>query len=145
MFSPDEDHLLVSSKGQGLIFILDAFDGNLLKAFSHTDSDTNSGTDGTAVVSAFGRHACFTPDGAYVMAGTDGGKICFWAMESNVEEGKMPQMPSVVLEAGHSSQVECVACSPTHGVIASSCSVVALWTDTETPQVESDEVLGETE
>lgn len=95
--------------------------------------------------------ACFTPDGKFVVFGTQGGEVCAWAVppappSPDVQGGdsndKTQQLgaaakddaainaPAVRLR-GHVSGVSCVACSPAYGVLASACSVIALWTPKE--------------
>jgi len=93
--------------------------------------------------------ACFTPDGKFVVFGTKGGEVCAWAVppappspDENSDAhsraaaaaaaakdaaAAVANTPAVRLR-GHASGVSCVACSPAYGVLASACSVIALWT-----------------
>jgi len=121
-FSPDEAHLAASGGGVGLL--LDAYSGALVHAMHGGGAVTDEKEGATSF------NGCFTPDGSHVLCGTSGSSVCAWAVPQGNPDGPSAAGPATTLE-GHAGPVGCVATSPTLGVVASACSVVALWTSAE--------------
>lgn len=70
--------------------------------------------------------ACFTPDNAHLLTGSEDGAVC-------VFDGRGPGAGGGVdgvvhrLEGGHHGPVRHVLCNPKYEVVASACSTVVLW------------------
>lgn len=63
--------------------------------------------------------ASFTPDGAYVLAGTAGGEVVVWSVAGRREVARL---------GGHATVVGCVKWNPKYAMMASACQNVVFWT-----------------
>jgi len=107
--SPDGKYILLATTSSTL-YLLDAFDGNLVRTFS------NFSNKGKSVI-----EAGFTPDSLYVFSGSDDGSIHLWETETG----------NNVCSAwtGHTSPVSVVQFNPTKMLVASGDTAgnLALW------------------
>eukprot|EP00111_Clytia_hemisphaerica_P018086 TCONS_00053506-protein len=108
-FSNDGKKILVSTTS-GLVYLLDAFQGNLLHTFMGLS------TPGSGAVFL---EVSFSPDSQYVLSGSSNGKIYVWSSDS----GKR----ITVLDGMHPGSTQCVAFNPKYMMFASSCSNLAFW------------------
>ncbi len=90
--------------------LLDAYDGSLLHTLTGHKNDNNIPLE-----------ACFSPDGAFVVGGSEDGTI--WRWETGTGAAKPPLR-------GHEAPVTAVKCNPTRMMLASSCSAVCMWLPT---------------
>ena len=92
---------------QGRVLCLDAFNGGLLNTFTGHSNDQQLPLE-----------ACFSPDGEYVISGSEDGTIWRWKTETAV--------PLPVL-TGHEGAVSAVKCNPTRNMLASASTQVCFW------------------
>ena len=91
--------------------MLDAFNGELLNTCV-----------GHANASGAPLEACFSPDAAYVVSGSEDGKVWRWhTLPPKLGERE----PAALL--GHQAVVGAVKCNPTRMMVASACTAVCLW------------------
>lgn len=107
-FSADGKYILLSSNSSKLICI-DSFEGNLTQSYSSTKLVNRNASK---------LEASFTPDGQYVMSGSEDGKIVMWEALSGKYIGALE---------GHTNPSACVKFSPTRCLIASACTKVGFW------------------
>lgn len=107
-FSNDGKTILLPSTSDA-IELIDAFDGNPLATYR-----------GHANSSGLMLEASFTPDGQFVLSGSEDGTVHVWHAATGRE---------VTVMQGHNSPVTCVRWSPTHMLAASACtgSLLCLW------------------
>ncbi|CAM9769650.1 unnamed protein product [Chrysoparadoxa australica] len=105
-FSVDGKSILVSTDAN-LAIAVDAFECQVSQVFTGHANDNGSDLD-----------ACFTPDGKYVLSGSEDSTIYVW----HAETGEL----ATTLK-GHAGAVGRVACSPKFEVMASACMNTALW------------------
>jgi COMPASS component SWD2 len=108
-FSNDGKTILLPAINSDSIELIDAFDGNQLASFR-----------GHSNASGLALEASFTPDGQFVLSGSDDGRIHVWHAATGRE---------VAVWQGHSSPTLAVRWSPTHMLAASACasSLLCLW------------------
>jgi COMPASS component SWD2 len=106
VFSPDGDHLLVATN-TNKIYLVDSFNGEC----EHTFSDHINNFDSELP-------ACFSPDGQYVLSGSEDASIYVWTRK----KGKL-----VANWQGHTNPVGALQWSPRRMLVASACKSVALW------------------
>ncbi|KAH0553103.1 hypothetical protein GP486_006709 [Trichoglossum hirsutum] len=124
-FSNDGKSILLATNGQGH-FLLDAFDGNL-RAFCYRKSNA------PASRAAPGRQegvpgqgdACFTPDGRYVVGGTNEDNMYVWDTQKEPSQ-------DLVLKPEHElefkgSRGAVVAFNPRHNLFAGGDKEVVFW------------------
>jgi COMPASS component SWD2 len=75
-----------------------------------------------AMSSATGEEVAFTPDGKYVVGGSDDGSVCVWDVQNGLPDGS----PIVSLE-GHTKSVTAVGWNPQYAMMVTACSDVCLW------------------
>jgi COMPASS component SWD2 len=98
-FSPDGRDLLINAgSSDKAIHLINSFDGTLTSSIRH---DSKLG------------QACFSPDGAYVLAGADDKKVHAWRRADGRHLAGFE---------GHSARPNCVRFNPTKLMFASSCS-----------------------
>ena len=103
----NDGKLMLLSTNQGMVVLLDAFKGEVLQIFVG-----HSNEHGMAL------EACFTPDAAFVLSGSEDGGIWRWETAT----GKA----SAVLRE-HAFPVSAIKCNPTRMMLASACSSLSLW------------------
>jgi len=106
-FSNDGKYLLLSTINS-VIFLVDAFTGELKQTYSNAGISTNSSNE-----------ASFSPDGQFVLAGSDDGSIHVWETLSGKE---------ISVWKGHPGPVGVVQWNPKMVMVASGCSSLAFWT-----------------
>jgi len=104
-FSNDGQWMLLSTL-EGTVHLIDAYTGLLARTYT-----------GHANEQRLALEACFTPDGGYVLSGSEDGAIWRWERESGA---------SAVLQE-HGAPVTAIKCNPTRLMLASACSSVCLW------------------
>lgn len=104
-FSLDGKRLLAVVEGR--IYVLDAFEGTVLRKVSNGVPD-----GGTAL------EACLTADGNYIVSGCWDRNIRVW----NVAGG-----PEVAVWSGHAGIPTCLRWSPHKMMMASACQALAFW------------------
>jgi COMPASS component SWD2 len=110
-FSNDGKYLLLSATNN-LIFLVDSFTGEHKQTYSNFGNSTNSVNE-----------ASFSPDGQFVLAGSDDGTIHVWETLSGKE---------VAVWKGHVGPVGVVQWNPKMVMVASGCSSLAFWTIPDT-------------
>ncbi|EDO40534.1 predicted protein, partial [Nematostella vectensis] len=106
-FSYDGKMILLSTNG-GSIYLIDAFQGTQLHAFTgHAVSKTNP------------CEVTFSPDSQYVISGSQDGKVHFWASDSGHKIS--------TLEGNHPGSTRCVKFNPKFMMLASACTNMAFW------------------
>ncbi|XP_031570854.1 WD repeat-containing protein 82-like [Actinia tenebrosa] len=106
-FSSDGKMVLVATNC-GIIYLIDAFQGNQLHAFSgHAFSKSNP------------VDVCFSPDSQYVFSGSQDGRIHIWASDSGHKV--------VTLDGNHPGPTKCMAFNPKYMMLASACTNMAFW------------------
>mmetsp|Transcript_6035 Transcript_6035/g.14697 ORF Transcript_6035/g.14697 Transcript_6035/m.14697 type:complete len:207 (+) Transcript_6035:2721-3341(+) len=119
-FSPDGNEMIITTNA-GIILMIDAFEGGLVKVLSgHGKDDIDTKGDMPPL------QACFTPDGKSVMSGSMDADVCIWDANTSQDQ-KQDWQPTKRL-GGHVGPVKCVAVSPKFELFASACHNVALWT-----------------
>lgn len=112
-FSPDGQKLLVSTRA------------HLTLVFESTYLQLERMVTGYKNTRGLDIGACFTPDGRYLLTGSEEGEVCvFGGRETGVraEDNK----PVHRLD-GHPGPVRQVKCNHKYEVVASACSNVMLW------------------
>ena len=107
-FSPDGKNMLVSTSKQRVL-MLDAFKYKVVREFRPHSNDAKCGLE-----------TCFTPDGRYVISGTQQGDVNVW----NAETGKIAAQLK-----GHPADdcVTCCAFNPRKMMLATAGHSLALW------------------
>jgi COMPASS component SWD2 len=105
-FSNDGKHILLSTN-ENLIFLIDAFNGEQKQTYSSFVNEHASLLE-----------ASFSPDGQYVLSGSELGTIHIWQALSGKE---------VAVLNGHHSSVGVVQWNPKTLMIASGCTNLAFW------------------
>jgi len=105
-FSPCGTFLLATAL-DGSIFLLNAFEGNMVRTFEGQLSERNTPME-----------VGFTPDSNFVYSGSEDGCIYVW-------NAKADSAPTVL--QGHGAPVTCVKWNPKKMMMASACSSLALW------------------
>lgn len=116
-FSADGKYLLLSTDSTP-IFLVDAFKGDLINVFNDRENNNQ-----------FPISASFTPDSNFVLSGSSNGNILAWKIENNSPSPSSPPLypkPIATLK-GHKEVVKQVLFNPTHFMLASACSSLALW------------------
>lgn len=108
-FSADGKHILLSTT-TNIIFLLDAFNGNHERTLSSFVNTSNSVME-----------ASFSPDGQFILAGSEDGTIHIWETQSGRE---------VSVWKGHSGPVGVVKWNPKTMMVASGCTNLAFCTCT---------------
>ena len=93
---------LLATAPQGLVLLLDGFEGTVQKA----------------LCSEGALSACYTADDKSVLTGYRDGTIGCWNVDSGMLLKKLP---------GHSGPVGCIASNPKYAMFASCCTSTALW------------------
>ncbi|CAG8512877.1 3571_t:CDS:2 [Acaulospora morrowiae] len=131
-FSNDGDKILITTSGD-VHYIIDAYDGEIKRRLV--------GQVGLNNASAFlgGEETCFTPDGRYVIAGSQDGQISFWDASTNLSTSNMlsegiDARPIHTLEH-HVRPTQVVKFNPTRLMMISACTDLAFWL----PAVDADE------
>ena len=111
-FSHDGKLMLLGT-AQGKVLLLDAFTGDLIRAFTgHSNSERVP------------LEACFSPDAEYVLGGSEDGSIWRWQTSNG------QPMPPLT---GHTGPVSAIKCNPTRMLFASACSLLCMWLPTPQP------------
>jgi COMPASS component SWD2 len=106
-FSPDGKTILISTNGS-IIRLIDAFAGTPLQTFAgHLN---NKGIP---------LEASYSPDSQFVFSGSTDGRIHVWNAETGYKV--------CVLNADHTSPVQCVQFNPKYMMLASACTNMAFW------------------
>jgi COMPASS component SWD2 len=114
-FSNDGKHILLSTTSN-LIFLLDAFTGETRQVF------TSFSNSSLAIL-----EASFSPDGQFVLSGSDDGSIHVWETVTGRE---------VTVWKGHAGPVGVVQWNPKAVMVASACTNVAFWIPAENTRTE---------
>jgi COMPASS component SWD2 len=104
-FSNDGQWMLLSTT-EGAVHLIDAYSGLLARTYTGHSNEQRMPLE-----------ASFTPDGGFVLSGSEDGAIWRWDRESGA---------SAVLRE-HSAPVTCIKCNPTRLMLASACTSVCLW------------------
>jgi COMPASS component SWD2 len=105
-WSPDGKYILLSDTvDSNMHWLVDSFNGNLLRKFSVPDTHRLRG-------------ATFSPDSQHVLSGIENGSIMAWRIDS----GEL-----VHRFTGHIGPVGCIAFNPRYLMFASACSNVHFW------------------
>jgi COMPASS component SWD2 len=104
-FSPDGKYILLSTTGES-IFLMDSFNGELKQTYT-----------GFVNASALSLEASFTPDGQFVLAGSEDGTVHIWETF-----GKQ-----VAVWKGHTGPVQCVQFNPKTMMAATADTNLAFW------------------
>jgi len=105
-FSPDGKWILLSTN-RSAILLLDAYDGDLKTVFQGHKAQS----------AELGMRATFSPDGQFVLSGSDDGKVHVWDLSGRV----------VCAHAHHPAPTQNVLFNPTMQLMASACHNVSLW------------------
>ena len=100
--------LMLLTTTDGSVILLDSFTGALLSVLTG-----HMNTQGMPL------EACFTPDGQFVVAGSEDGGIYRWHTGTGMQSG------TVLRE--HTCPVTAIKCNPTRMMLASACSTLCLW------------------
>jgi len=106
-FSSDGKYLLMSTTS-GVIFLVDSFTGEHKQTYSNFGNSTN-----------YNNEASFSPDGQFVLAGSDSGSVHVWETLSAKE---------VAVWKGHMGPVGVVQWNPKMAMVASADTTLAFWT-----------------
>jgi len=109
-FSNDGKQILISTDG-GVIRLIDAFHGQPLQAFT-----------GRVNTKRLPIEASFTPDGQYVMSGSQDGMLHIWSATTGARVA--------VLDGQHTNPVHCVKFNPRWMMFASTCNLMKFWLPT---------------
>ena len=107
-FSPDGKNVLLSSVEA--LFLYDSFKGTHLGTFKASESL---------------RAGSFSPNGAFLFAGTSLGNICVWT--AAVEEPSVHFAKPFHIFQGHPGPVGSVAWNPSFFMFASACQSLYIW------------------
>lgn len=105
-FSPDGKEILIGTKG-AVHYLVDSFEGHVRAVYS--------GHQNTGQLCLL---PSMTPDGKYVLGGSQDGKIHIWSREN---------AKSIAVLEGHTSYPSLVKFNPRLAMMASACSNLALW------------------
>ncbi|CAG8480832.1 6829_t:CDS:10 [Acaulospora colombiana] len=139
-FSSDGEKILLTTSGD-VHYIVDAYDGELKRRLV--------GHVGLNNASAFlgGEETCFTPDGRYVIAGSQDGQINFWDTATTLSTSNMLlegiDTRSMHTLEHHVRPTQVVKFNPTRLMMISACTDLAFWlsaVDTEESDVSDHEI-----
>jgi len=105
-FSPDGKYLLLTM-AHPRILLMDSYEGRIVQSYS-----SFSNSKGAAL------EATFSPDGQFVLSGSDDGTIHVWETVSG---------RPVTTFKGHPGPVRCLAFNPNRMTFASACTKLGLW------------------
>ncbi|RHZ85223.1 hypothetical protein Glove_69g63 [Diversispora epigaea] len=123
-FSNDGEKILITTSGD-VHYVIDAYDGELKRRLvGHVGSNNASSFLG-------GEETDFTPDGRYVIAGSQDGQINFWDTSAPLSMSTMfldgiDTRPIHTLEH-HVRPTQVVKFNPTRIMMISACSDLAFW------------------
>lgn len=103
-FSPDGKELLIGTKGGGVIYLLDSFDGYVRQVLTSPQSPSSQQLD---------LQPCYSTDSRHIFCGAPDGKINVWSRE----DGRV-----VTQLEGHASYPLVVKCNPRYAMLASACT-----------------------
>ncbi|MEW5305329.1 MAG: hypothetical protein WDW38_005630 [Sanguina aurantia] len=101
------DGKMIMAVVDGKVYLLDAFNGNILKKFVNGIPE-----GGTAV------EASFSSDNQYLLSGCDDRSIRVWNIATGAQVAEWP---------GHAGVPGCLRWAPRRLLVASACSALALW------------------
>lgn len=107
-FSPDGKELMIGTKGGGLVYLLDSFDGYVKQVLT-APQNPNPQLD---------LQPCYSVDSRYVYCGAPDGQINVWSRE----DGRV-----VTQLEGHAAYPLVVKCNPRYAMLASACTNLAFW------------------
>ncbi|KAL1919489.1 uncharacterized protein VTP21DRAFT_2182 [Calcarisporiella thermophila] len=112
-FSNDGKKILVTTSGD-MHFVLDAFHGSFEKRLT--------GHVSVSAPNLGGNEACFTPDGRYVLSGSQDGGVHLWDLESKSQDTRSMH----VFEA-HTAPTGITGFNPKYMMMVTGCSELAFW------------------
>jgi COMPASS component SWD2 len=118
-FSGDGKYILLSTT-TNLIFLLDAFTGDMKRTFTSFSNAHNTGYFILVIITNLSLvlEASFTPDAQFVISGSDDGTIHVWETLTGKE---------VVVLKGHTGPTSVVQWNPKTMMMASGCTNLAFW------------------